>query len=435
MPFICFPYIRNGEVVFVKWRDIADKDNMFRSPKGADSVLFGLHLLDKSVPFVVLVEGEFDAMAGLACGVPNVFSVPNGADGFDPSWLPDLEFAQVVVIGYDNDDAGHKGAKKAAGKLGMARCKRVVWPKKDLNDCLMAGLPAQEIMDILGAAKDTPPEDLKSAETVYDEMLADDGQGKGAPTKWTDLNGFLGGIRQGEITVLVGDTASGKTTFALNMVLDAMTRGDHALIVSSEMGPKQVMSKLASMIASKDYLGHAEEDRGKVRVFLREHPLFFLDVHGPVPQVKMQEVVTYCATAYGVKFVLLDHLHFFVEAEPDQERQALDSYMRAIVSVKQQTNAHILLIAHIRATQRDGEKVGMAAIKGTSGIKQDADNVISIWRDTAGEIEGRPKPVALALLKNRALGTVGIFRLGYDTASQTYANHDSALPVARAYDD
>ena len=421
--YILMPYIRGDYVVFSKGRNVSDKSDMFRKPSGAPSILFGLQLLDKTYPIVLLVEGEFDAIAGYEYGLKNVLSVPNGAKGFHASWLNDLEFAEVILIGYDNDKDGDDGAEYIANKLGQARCRRVKWPKKDLNECLQENILLAEIVTLLGEAKDVMPKDLRQASDVYEALLLDKGEGRGAQTKFNEINSKLGGIRPGEITVLVGDTGSGKSTFGINMVLDAMERGDHALIISSEMSPQRVVSKLASMIAQVDYLAQSDADRQKVREFFSAHPLCLLDIHGPVSETRMAETVAYCAERFGVKFVLLDHLHFFIQAEPEHERQALESYMRAIVSVKMKTKAHIFVIAHPRATQKDGEKVGMASIKGASGIKQDADNVLAIHREMKGQKDMVDPPVRFKLFKNRYLGEIGEFKLDYTPSSQSYFNH------------
>ncbi len=421
---VLLPYIRSGDVVFVKARGIQDKADMARFPTGAPNVLFGLHLLDTKLPVVILVEGEFDAIAGRAYGLPNVLSVPNGASHFDPCWLRDLEFAQVVVLGLDNDEKGSAGAKMMAEKLGLSRCKRVLWPQKDLNDCLKAGVTREEIHKLVGEAQDTLPDNLKTAERVYEEMLTSE-EGPGRETSLKGLQKTLGGIRQAEVTVLVGDTGCGKSTFGINLVHDAMEHGQHCLIISSEMSAARVMSKLASMIAGQDYLRHGEETKALVREYLRAHPLFYLDIHGQIPADQMREAVTYCATTYGVSFVLMDHLHFFVQAEPDQERQALEAYMRAIVSMKLETQAHIVLISHPRATKTDHEKVGMASIKGASGIKQDADNVLSLNRKVGQDRLGMSWPVLVTVHKNRYKGELcGSFKIDFKAESQRYYDRD-----------
>lgn len=423
-PAIYMPYIHEDRVVLTKARSICNKKNQVRRPAGAASPLFGLHLLDRSLPFVILVEGELDAISGYEYGLKNVLSSSIGAQ-FDPTWTRQLEWADVIVIGYDNDPAGEDGASKAIQNLGAARCRRVLWPKKDLNECLTAGIPAHEIFDLVGGAKDLPPADLKDGPTVYDELLADKGEGLGRPSGFKGLTEALGGIRAGEITVLVGDTGSGKSTFGINLVLDAMDAGEPALIISSEMNPKRVMSKMASMIAKADYLQHTDEMRGAVRLYLESHPVMFLDVHGEVPKEVMAETVGYCCERLGVRFVLMDHLHFFVKASAEDERAQLDAYMKAIVGVKMKHRPHILLICHSRATKSDDEKVSMSHIKGTSGIKQDADNVMSIRRNGQDKL-GMERPVTITVHKNRYAGELGDFKLDYTTSSQRYSDYVKA---------
>jgi twinkle protein len=74
-PCIVFPYIRQGEVVNLKYRSLEGKD--FRQVGGAEKVLYGLDDLTKD--WAMIVEGECDKLALALAGIPNALSVPDGA--------------------------------------------------------------------------------------------------------------------------------------------------------------------------------------------------------------------------------------------------------------------------------------------------------------------------------------------------------------------
>lgn len=56
-----FPYLRDGELINTKYRDIAEKKGM-RQEAGAEPCLFGWHLIDPKARTVAITEGEIDAM-------------------------------------------------------------------------------------------------------------------------------------------------------------------------------------------------------------------------------------------------------------------------------------------------------------------------------------------------------------------------------------
>ncbi|RLB44779.1 MAG: hypothetical protein DRH30_00555 [Deltaproteobacteria bacterium] len=65
---------------------------------------------------IIMVEGEWDAMLMHQQGFTNTMTVTSGAGTFKPDWV-DLFKDKNVVVMFDNDDAGRKGAIRVAGML------------------------------------------------------------------------------------------------------------------------------------------------------------------------------------------------------------------------------------------------------------------------------------------------------------------------------
>ena len=76
----CFPYLRNGELVNVKYRGKSDQgDKIFRQEKGAEKVFYGLDNLPDDYDELIICEGEIDVLSLNMLGMWNVLSVPDGA--------------------------------------------------------------------------------------------------------------------------------------------------------------------------------------------------------------------------------------------------------------------------------------------------------------------------------------------------------------------
>ena len=111
----------SGKVVGAKVRT---KDKQFRC-EGEVSSLFGMqnfrHKTTSRASKLVVAEGEMDAMA-IWEAQPNwdVVSIPNGAPAAKKAFQKNYEWINhydKVVIFFDNDEAGQKGAKEAASVL------------------------------------------------------------------------------------------------------------------------------------------------------------------------------------------------------------------------------------------------------------------------------------------------------------------------------
>src|SRR5437762_4196057 len=90
---IAFVYRRNGEVVNIKFRALAEK--AFSQVKGAEAILYGLDDIAESKT-IIIVEGECDKLACEVAGFQNVVSVPNGAQGTGPSADDSAAFAWLT---------------------------------------------------------------------------------------------------------------------------------------------------------------------------------------------------------------------------------------------------------------------------------------------------------------------------------------------------
>ena len=75
VPCIQFPYLRDGEVVNVKYRTL---DKQFAQTKGAAKIFYGLDDISDCEE-VVICEGELDKLSLEEAGITSAISVPDGA--------------------------------------------------------------------------------------------------------------------------------------------------------------------------------------------------------------------------------------------------------------------------------------------------------------------------------------------------------------------
>jgi len=391
---IAIPYFEGGKLINVKYRSIASKQ--FQKEPGCASSLLNIDHIDKKMP-VIITEGEFDCMAAFLMDFENVVSLPDGANSVKA--VESLESTDCeIMIATDNDIDGNKAAERITGLFGSHRCKRLVLPVKDFNDALIEGMSPDDIQEcIYGSQPVSNPELLTYPEAH--KRLVESLVGKDEPcmkTGWDVFDGILGGLRYGELTVLSADTGIGKTTWGLNVGYRLCSQNIPILLVSSEMLPEKVLSKLYSIHTGQnfesmnnDVLKHTcpnkvftKRDLDACYAFFSEKNLFMWDGYGELPLQKCIELIKYSVMVYGVKYVLLDHLHFFLNAnKPEFERQAIEEFTKGIARTAIETNTHIILICHPTKLQGNEGKVRMNDLKGSASIKQDAHNVITLCRN------------------------------------------------------
>jgi len=253
----------------------------------------------------------------------------------------------------------------------------------------------------------TPIADLP---TEYREAID-----RGHTTGWKSLDYYLQGIRKGEITVITADTGVGKTTFATHLLVNCAMQGIPVWLNSWEMKPEMVMRKVAS-IALRSPLKICNFTPEQSKSFDEWCSLYKLYVN-PVTvgtDVKKLGEDLKKAQKLGVQVVLLDHLDYLVTSRYEKQHEAIEETMKALHEMCFMLGMHFLLICHPRQTGTGNEEIGLHSLKGSSSIKQYADNVLVLHRCSRSDPSSDPSKVKVRIAKNRMFGTEGVSYLFYN---------------------
>lgn len=143
---IQFPYFKDGEVVYIKYRD--GKKN-FRQVKDAEKILYKFDDISNEST-IIITEGEIDALSFEEAGYIDCVSVPDGApppksnnysskfDYLEPAFEI-FNNAQKVILATDNDGPGIQLSDELARRIGREKCWNVSYPEgcKDANEILV----------------------------------------------------------------------------------------------------------------------------------------------------------------------------------------------------------------------------------------------------------------------------------------------------------
>lgn len=412
--YLTIPHVQNGVVVNLKYRSLPPAKKFFSRWPGGPSILFnwdsleGLAARPPRERIVVLCEGETDAMAWAQVGYPMAVSSTAGAGSLQEEWLLQLEPATTILLAYDSDQAGESGAEKAAATLGRWRCKRVAPLLHDFAEMIAAGMGRADFDRCVEAARPYDQDSLRPLASYAEELLSrlKGDRPRGRPTGWLGFDQLLGGLRDGELTVVTGETGSGKSTWTTALAVNILAQGQPVLIAPFESRPYDVLAKIVSMRTGRGFYDMTLQEARDSFVHVSDLPCFILDRHGPTPLQEIRDAVYHAVHRYGVQLVVLDHLHYLLAAGGDDERKAIDQAVREIKGWTLDLQVHIVLVVHPSKLQTDSRgriiKPTLNNLKGSSAIKQEADNGIRIWRhrsDSEADTETRTE---LAVLKCRS---------------------------------
>jgi twinkle protein len=434
--YAVFPYIREDGLVNAKYRNPKEKKDM-RQEKDAEPCLFGWHLINPKARSVAICEGEIDAMTLHQAGIP-ALSVNAGAGNHQ--WIENdwdrLECFDDIVLCFDNDEAGQKGAADVVARLGVQRCRIAIFGKaKDANEYLTDhGATAEDFVAAVEAARSRDPEELRAISDYMEETKAlfwPAHDAKRNPVLSFGSKSFdFWEWRPAEVTVWTGINGHGKSLMLMQTLIPIMRDGERVCVFSGELSPKRQLKRLSKQIAGLDrptpqFLDHIGE-------WLQDRCWIF-NTLGVASLDRLLEVFRYAASRYGVKHFVVDSLMMTdVPEDGPGSMTAQKQAMRKLCSFAQECEAHVHLVAHPRKARDESAAPGKMDVSGSGHITNGADNVMSVW--SANKEEGEDPEshdATLMIVKDREgdAGSRTIF-LYFDRKAQQYTTdaHRRARP-------
>lgn len=254
---------------------------------------------------------------------------------------------------------------------------------------------------------------------------------RGYSTGWRNLDRYLQGIRKGEMTIVTADTGVGKTTFCTQLMFNCAMQGISVWINSWEMKPEITMRKLASIILRKNMKlqDFTLEDSALIDQWGEEHKIYInpntIGTNIDILALQLAE-----AKNQGVEVVMLDHLDYLVNFKKEKLHEAIDETVKKLHELAFSLSMHFILICHPRQSNANAEEIGLHSLKGSSSIKQYADNVIVLHRCARKDKGADPNKVRVQIAKNRMFGTEGNAYLFYQPLWDGYAELMEEVMVA-----
>ncbi len=379
--WLTIPHYEKGKLINIKSRSLPPAKKTFLRVKDCRSILFNADAIQGNRDEILITEGEIDALTLITHGIENVVAATNGAGSFDPSWIDQLQAVKKIIICYDPDEAGQKGARELARRLGYERCFNAALPEdRDVNDYFQEGNDAVAFRELLGDARQfdvagimTFADGLKK----YREEIQRPEQATGIRTGWTDVDRIVKtGFMPGELIVLSAPPKIGKSTFALQIITHNALQDIPALFFCLEMRPMKIVQKITQCHCRLEEIGPAEIEM--TRLNFRGKPLY-LGYSFQRPTLDgIMETLKAAIRRYGLKLVAFDHLHFLCRSTNNQV-QEIGLAVQQFKFLAEEMEIPIILIAQPRKTQVDSIMTAMD-LKDSSSIFSDCDHLCILHR-------------------------------------------------------
>lgn len=311
-----------------------------------------LRSLIRDFSFVLLVEGEMDALAAISQGFLAITNTC-GANSWNDSFSETLAALKIpIVICMDADNAGVEGAQKRAESLYShgVDVRVVEWSDSvpeghDITDELSSrGLTG--LMAVVASAR--PYRDVISLDEVMAENI-----------DWL----YEPYIAVGKVTLVEGDPGIGKTYFVL-VVAAAVTVGGRGL-----PGDQEVTSGPVLLMSAEDGLGDTIKPRLETRdaelsKILAPKELFTLDDKG---FKNLEELIR----RHGPRLVVIDPIMPFLSAKTDSNKATdMRPFFKNLSRLAQKYKCAVLVTRHLaKSKEQTGVSRGLGSIDISAAVR------------------------------------------------------------------
>ena len=278
---------------------------------------------------------------------------------------------------------------------------------------------------------------LEDAFERIDNLYKHQGNLRGIPTGFNDLDNILAGLQRSDLIILAARPSIGKSALALNIAANVAVHQKLPVgIFSLEMSGDQIVDRLIAGEANMDLwrlrtgrLSAEGEDNDFMRIqralgVLNEAPIYIDDV-ATLNIIQMRAMARRLQADKGLGLIIVDYLQLMEPRNPMVTMvQQMTEISRSLKGLANELNIPVLAISQLsRAVeQRVPQIPRLSDLRETGAIEQDADVVIFIYREDRYNPETTRKNIADIIVAKHRNGPVGNIELYFDEKSVCFHN-------------
>ena len=248
---------------------------------------------------------------------------------------------------------------------------------------------------------------LKQAVDKIDELFNSDDAITGLTTGFEKLDEMTSGLQKSDLIIVAARPSMGKTTFAMNLVENALLSSELPMLVfSMEMPANQLMMRMLSSVGRIDQTrmrtGRLEdEDWPKLSAAvtkLKDKALFIDDTPALTPTEVRSRARKIVREHGGIGMIMLDYLQLMKVAGTSSEGRTaeISEISRSLKGIAKEFECPVVALSQLNRAleQRPNKRPINSDLRESGAIEQDADVIMFIYRDEVYNEESADKGMA-----------------------------------------
>jgi len=246
----------------------------------------------------------------------------------------------------------------------------------------------------------------------------------GVPSYYSSLDRMTSGWQSSDLIILAARPAMGKTSFGLNIALNAAIKGKTSVaIFSLEMSREQLVQRLMSSEAMIDQhklrTGRLQEEEW-IRLTKAAQPLstalVYIDDTPAISVLELRAKARRLKAEKGLGLLVIDYLQLMTNGKRTENRQQeISEISRSLKALARELNIPVLAISQLSraAEQSHDKRPALSHLRESGALEQDADLVMFIYREEYYNPESEKPGIAEIIIAKHRNGPTGNVELGF----------------------
>lgn len=323
-----------------------------------------------------------------------------------------------------------------------AKRRKAVEVSHELTRRLNDGENVSEVLSTARDSIDSVNADSRSmtaiplSEAIMESFKDEENAGEVIPTGFSCIDNLLTGFRQGQMIILGGRPSQGKTSLAVNIMMNMARNGVKMVFFSLEMAKQEIVHRMIAVEGgcnlSKEVMATNRPSWTQKKIAetanaIFSYPIFIDDTPGR-NITEIETIARNLVKNEGIQVVFVDHLGWIETGEKKQtEYEQVTKVARKLKNMARTLNVPVVVLSQLNRSVENRREIRprMSDLRSSGAIEQDADVVMFIHREEyyktkeqAEEMKVAGKAdVIIAKVRNGATGDV---RLNWDGESTRF---------------
>ncbi len=258
----------------------------------------------------------------------------------------------------------------------------------------------------------------------------------GLETGFADLDRKTAGLHAGDLVILAGRPAMGKTTIAMNVAERVVLAGNAVAVFSLEMSREQLIERQIAALAKVDFqhyrtaqLEESEWTRITAAIGKLQDAPLIIDDTPALTITELRARSRRLKQMHNIELIVVDYLQLMT-GQGENRNLEITKISQGLKALAKELNVPVIALSQLNRglEGRPNKRPIMSDLRESGAIEQDADVIAMLYRDEVYNEDSPAKGLAELIIRKQRNGPTGTVNLVFRGDILRFENYAGQMP-------